>query len=241
MKGPLGFIQGFRALPRGTALLFQAPGLGSYLAISLLANFILVALLALGGWLAWTHWGEPALADLLPGWLAWAAGALTIGILALAAFLLFPLLIPLVATPFLDPLARKVESHLLGRPAPEPPGGLLPALLQDLQTACKLLLFGLLYALICLATAPFALGFLLALPLGSWLAAVSWLDHPLARRGFTWREKKAWIRAHLSPALGFGLAVSLSFLLPVYNLLLAAPAAAAGASLLYIRLSDHRK
>ena len=233
----MGFLVGFGALFAGLGLLFRVRGLGSYLLLSLGANLLAVALLAAGGWFAWDAWGAPALAALLPEWLLWAAHLLTILLLLTAAFLLFPLLIPLVATPFLEPLARRIESHLLGRPAPDLTGGFLRGALRDIGTGLKLLVWGVLYALLCLLLTPFALGLLLALGLGSWLAALSWLDYPLARRGLSWREKKAWVKAHLAPSLGFGLAVSLSFLLPLYNLLLAAPAAAAGAGWLYIRVN----
>jgi CysZ protein len=238
-RGIAGFLLGFGALFAGLGLLFRARGLGAYLLLSLGANLLAVALLAAGGWFAWDAWGAPALAAHLPEWLLWATHLLTLLLLLTAAFLLFPLLIPVVAAPFLDPLAAKIESHLLGRPAPDETGGFLRAALQDIWTGFKLLLWGLSYALLCLLLAPFALGLLLALALGSWIAALSWLDYPLARRGLSWRAKRAWVREHLAPSLGFGLAVSLSFLLPLYNLLLAAPAAAAGAGWLYIRLSDN--
>ncbi len=71
--------------------------------------------------------------------------------------------------------------------------------------------------------------------LGAWLTALAWLDYPLARRGKTFVEKRQWVRRNIGPSIAFGIAVLLTYLIPVYNLFLAAPAAAAGATAMYLK------
>jgi len=239
---PPGFAEGFLTPLAGLGLIFRVPGARKVLLFSILGNLAAVVLLVGAGWFAWFTWGVSFLENLAGGWLGsllvFGSGLLVAAVLLATAFLIFPVLVPVLSGPFHDPLARRIEAHLLGGPPPECPFSFLQGLLHDLSVTFKLLFLEILILAAAWISSFFlGSGLLVGLLLGSWLTALSWLDFPLARRGLSFREERAWVRAHLAPSMGFGLAVVLSFMVPLYNLFLAGPAAAAGASKLYIRVA----
>ncbi len=243
-EGP-GFLEAFLLPLEGLRLILEDPPARRVLFLSILGNFAAMAALVAGGWAAWFAWGAGLVRRLSGGFLGdflvFASGLIVLVLLVSLAFLVFPVLVPLVSGPFHEPLARRIEARVLGSPPPESPFGFFQGILHDLSVSLKLLLLEILALLLAgFSSFLFGSGLLVGLLLGSWLAALSWLDFPLARRGYSFSAERAWVRAHPGPAMGFGLAVTLSFMVPVYNLFLAAPSAAAGASMLYLRVSPPR-
>ena len=69
--------------------------------------------------------------------------------------------------------------------------------------------------------------------LGAWLSAFDYLDFPLARHRYPWKQRWAFLRRHFGASLGFGLGVFGLLLIPFLNLLIL-PAATVAATLLYV-------
>ncbi len=236
-----GFPEGFLFPFQGLRMVLGVPAARKVLLFSMAGNFAAMALLVGGGWFAWMTWGTVLVRRISGGWLGdilvFTSAFLALALLAVFAFLVFPVLTPILSGPFHEPLAKRIEAHILGSPPPESPFGFFQGILHDLSVSLKLLFLEILaLALSGLASFLLGSGLLVGLLLGSWLSALSWLDFPLARRGLSFARERAWVRAHLGVSLGFGLAVTLSFMIPFYNLFLAGPAAAAGASALYLRV-----
>ncbi len=190
---------------------------------------------AAAGWVEWI-WIGPARALLgllgLVLFLALAGGCLV------AAFLLAGLL----ASPFHDALARRVEALVAGEVPDAAGAGLLATLREGgralreelrrlgffLGVALPLGLAGLAIPGAQLVTGPALVLFtLLFLPL-------EYASYALDRRRLSFREKRRWILEHAPTMLGFGAAAFLACLLPGLNLL-AMPALVVGGTLLALR------
>jgi CysZ protein len=78
-------------------------------------------------------------------------------------------------------------------------------------------------------------GYLLAKFLG-----MDYVDWSLARRGYTWRERFAFAKAHRSALLGFGTAVIIALLVP-FGFIAVWPGAVAGGTILCTRLEPEDK
>ncbi len=238
-KSP-GFLQGFLFVVEGAGLVLRVPSARKVLLLSILGNLAAMVILVAAGVGAWLTWGASYLESLvhgtLGGFLFFFSGAVVLVVLVAMAFVLFPVLVPVLSGPFHEPLAKRIEAHILGQAPPESSFSFFRGIGHDLSVGLKLLLLDLAVLLLAgLASLFLGAGLLVGLLLGSWLSALSWLDFPLGRRGYSFSRQRAWVRSHFPASMGFGLAVTLSFMIPVYNLFLAGPAAAAGASLLYLR------
>ncbi|MGK0674638.1 MAG: sulfate transporter CysZ [Halothiobacillaceae bacterium] len=211
------FFHGLRAPWRGLRQMWQ-PGLRRYVLIPLVINAILF--IAAMVWLLSVL--DSTLREWLPDWLAgllYPVFALALGLLTL---LLSTQLANLLATPFNNLLAQRVET-LLGH-APDIParplwvevwrtlGGEMCRLVYFLGWALALLVLGFVPILGLLA--PF--GWLL---LGAWLMALQYLDYPLSLRGLDFPAQRRMVRRHLGFSLGFGFGAQLLHLLPGLNLL----------------------
>jgi uncharacterized protein involved in cysteine biosynthesis len=134
-----------------------------------------------------------------------------------------------LTAPVLEQVSRRVEAKIRGEAADRGRG-----LSSEVREAS----FASLYFL---AAAPIV--FLLGLiPFVGPPLAVLWAAHalafqltdpPLARRGHSFKAKRAWHAAHRAQSQGFGLAGLAALLVPLANLLLG-PAMAAGATLLVL-------
>jgi len=169
----------------------------------------------------------------IPGWLdvlltltLWA-GVLAAGVaLGLAVSLL-------LAAPVLERLSQRVEGIVRGR-VDEGGPGLRWEVAQSLRGA-----------LYFLAAAPgvFLLNFIPVIgPVfgavwGAHALAFQQTDAPLARRGLTFRDRRAWHRMRRPESLGFGLTALLTLLVPLANFLLV-PALAVGGTLLVMDLDQ---
>lgn len=234
--GPSALWAGASAPWRAFRLLARQPALWPLCLLPTLINVVLLGAFVFGlfthlpGWLeAWLPRGEG-------WWWAWLyyLALIVVGLLALGVgLLLLASLGRVLAAPFLDVLARRVEIVVSGAPAPPGPGPLATVARVLRQETLKLLL----YAALTLALT--FLGLLAPLLGGAASAALGWLlttfflalefmDYPLERRGLglggkiaaVWRTTPGW--------LGLGGALMALGLIPLLNLLFLPLAAVAG-------------
>jgi CysZ protein len=185
-------------------------------------------------WYAWL-WVAPARLVLwLVGLLLFAGLA---GVIMVAALLIANLL----ASPFLDALARRVEALVTGETVEDTAEGWLApvreggrAALEELRrmgffvaVQLGLLLVGLLPGGQVVAAPAMVLVAVLFLPL-------DYASYTLDRRRVPFREKRRWILARIPLMLGYGSAAFMTCLIPGLNLL-AMPVLVVGGTLLALR------
>ena len=178
----------------------------------------------LPSWLAWLHW------------LLWPLFILTA---LVVIFYTFSLVANVIAAPFNDLLAERVEKMVAPiQPAPQPPStdsnwrDLLSSPLAELR---KLLYFvGWAIPLVLLSFVP-------AVNVGapvlwavstSWMLALEYADYPLGNRGLDFRAQRRLLYQRPVLVLGFGGMTLILTLVPLLNFL-AMPAAVIGATLLW--------
>ena len=229
------FLSGIGYLLRGFDLI-RRPGWRRYAAAPVAVS--LLVFIALAGLLGWGF--ETWMEALLPAgwgwleWLLWPLFALVVGLIWVFTFVQLTFL---VGAPFNDLLSEKVQHHAGAPGAPE--GGWLGLLKEGpraVASAAQALAYSLMWAvpLLLLTLVPvvnLAAPVLWAL-LNAWLLAIEYADYPLGARGYSFKQKRAAVRAHRPLALGFGLATLVTMAVPVLNLI-AMPAAVAGSTLLY--------
>jgi len=187
------------------------------------------------GWLSWLWVGPAQLGlALLGGALFLAAAALCL----IAAFAAANLL----ASPFHDALAARVERLVTGR-EPDPPATRPGALLGDAARALREELRRMLF-FASLAVPIAALGWLLPpaqiltapalLGLTLCFLPLDYASYCLDRRRYSFAQKRRWLLAHAPASLGFGVAALLACLIPGANLV-AMPLLVVGGTLLALR------
>jgi CysZ protein len=231
------FALGASLLGRGVSLVLRTPrllGLGLLPALisGVLYAAALITLVAflprLTGAVTWFADGWT------PGWhdlLRILAGLALLGTAGLLGVLTFTAVTLLVGDPFYERLSDRVEDRYGGVPGAVPVvwwrNVLDSVRLIALSVLCGLPLFVLGFVPVVGQTvAP-----LLGAGVGGWLLAVELTGVPFQRRGQRLRDRRRALRSHGPVALGFGVAVFLSFLIPLGAILLM-PAAVAGAALL---------
>ncbi|MBK8978669.1 MAG: EI24 domain-containing protein [Planctomycetes bacterium] len=233
------FAQGFVAPFRATAWLLARPEYRGRLRAPLCASAVVVA--AVGGGLAWLAFRGArrltATLGELPDLAAPCAtlGAAAIAILATAITLYFtlPLLVELALSPFLDPLAEATERAFARCDMPALDPSLLGGLVAGLRAAVQILAIQLLLWLPLVALSLTGIGAAVAFLVAAWLNALVWFEIPCTRRGYGLRARVRLLRYNRARALGLGAGFQIGMLIPVFNLVLLAPAAAVAASALY--------
>ena len=233
-RGP-GFLwQGFG--------LIREPGLRSFVIIPMLINIAVIVGLSwlfgqqLDSWInAWLGG--------LPDWLAWLETLVWwLGfLLALLIFCyVFTLLANLIGSPFNGVLSARVEAHLTGK-RPESEVALWAEMADGVVTEVRKLAYylwrAILLGIISLILLPIpvvdaAIPFLW-FGFGAFMLAMEYLDHPMANRGYRFKQKLQQIRDRRGLSLGFGSAVTLLTAIPLVNLVVM-PAAVAGATALWV-------
>jgi CysZ protein len=148
----------------------------------------------------------------------------------------------LIASPFNDALAARVEELVTESAQPEAAaGGAIRQLASDARYAItsevrKVVFFVVVEAaLLCVNIVP-GVGTLLFAALNTvfavHFAALEYLDYPMSRRRIPFAAKWAFLRDHRWASLGLGTAVFLTFFLPGLNFA-CMPLAVTGATLLY--------
>ena len=229
------FAHGFAGYFRAAGQLFGVPRALPLLLVPMLLSSVL---LAGGTWAALHYAVDPVLRwlqqdsdDALVRFFAvFALAIAAVGLVVVGVWLLVPLLHPLLLAPFLDPLAAAVERQVLGAAPPRSGRGALAGLVGLLGFALLVALLQAALIVVGFVLAPSGVGLVLVSVLNAWLAALTWLDHPLARREFGTGARLAFVRRHWALALGLGLGYQVGLWIPVFNLLLAGPAAAVAAT-----------
>jgi uncharacterized protein involved in cysteine biosynthesis len=257
MESPLSALDGFRLPLEGGRLLLRekrlwAPAVAP-IGFSLLAFAVAASLLVAyaGGLYDWATLWLPA--PEAASWYAWlwvgpakAAlaifGALTFAVIAGVALLISFLVANVLASPFLDVLASRVELIETGVVQEDAPTGLignaadvLRSLREELRRALfflgvvgSLVLLGFVIPGAHLVTGPSILGFaILFLPL-------DYASYTLDRRRYSFRQKRIWLMANKPVVVGFGCGAFLICWVPGLNFL-AMPLLVVAGSLLAIR------
>jgi CysZ protein len=223
---------------RGLSLLNQ-PGVRRFVIIPLLINILIFAGLI---WLSADQFGSfiDWMTPTLPDWLLWLTWLLWL-IFGLMAFIVlffgFSILANLVGAPFNSYLAAAVEKHLTGQTLPDSGKSLWQDAVEALIGELKKILYYLLWA-IPLLILGFIPGINLLSPVfwaifGAWMLSLEYTDYPLGNHGITFPAIRRKISEQRMLSLGFGGAVMLATLIPLFNFLVM-PVAVAGATALRV-------
>jgi len=231
------FFRGAGFLFRGFALLFSCPRAGVLALVPLVTSLVaFLAIGALGVWLAGHYGGRLAGGGWGTLW-AWTAGVLAFLAFLVAGFFTFGMIASLAAAPFNGLLSEAVEKHLTGGTGEVRDRGPAAEVLRSGVSAGKLfaLEFGVMIPALVLLLVPIV-GALVYAAMAGFFLALNYLDSPLDRRKLGLRRKLAFCGEHRAEVMGFGVLVYLAMLVPLVNLL-AVPAAAAGATGLFVALN----
>lgn len=163
------------------------------------------------------------------------AGLGMVGVAGLLSVLTFTAVTLLIGDPFYEKISAMAEAHF-GGVADEVEIEWWRSLGRSLVDSLRLIGLSILFGipLLLLGFVPVVgqlLGLVLGAAVGGWLLAVELSGVPFQRRGKRLRDRRAALRGRRAMTLGFGVAVFLSFLVPLGAVLLM-PAAVAGAALL---------
>lgn len=221
---------------RGLSLL-NKPGVRRFVIIPLLINILIFGGLI---WLSADRFGVfiDWMTPTLPEWLLWLTWLLWL-IFGLTAFVVvffgFSILANLVGAPFNSYLAAAVEKHLTGQALPDTGKSFWQEAVEALLGELKKILYYLLWAI-----PLFLLGFtpvinlfapLLWVLFGAWMLSLEYLDYPLGNYGLTFPAIRRKLREQRMLSLGFGAAVMLATLIPLFNFLVMPVAVAAATAL----------
>lgn len=232
-------ITGAHYLLRGFRLIRQ-PGVRRYVAIPLLLNTLIFAVLTV--YAARRLQALMAqLASVLPDWLDWLQWLLW-PLLVLVALVViyvgFSLLLNLIGAPFNSLLAEAVETHLTGRAVPDQPWSRLlldiaPALLNELRKIAYFLMWALPLLLISFIPPLNLAAPLLWIVFGAWMLCLQYADYAMGNHRLPFREQRRTLARQWRVSLGFGGAALLATLIPGINLIVM-PVAVAGATAMYL-------
>lgn len=232
---------GFLYFFQGIKLMFT-PGIRRYVIIPLTINILLF------GGLIWfgadqfqvlVTWLVHKLPDWLQflEWLFW----ILFGISALLIlFFTFSLLANIIGGPFNEMLAEAVEFQLTGE-RPEDVGGvkkllanIVPSMIDEIKKLLYLVLWSIPFLILFIIpviniAAPF-----IWLVFTAWMLTIEYADYPMGNHGLRSDEQKQRLRKKRFLSLGFGGAVSIATMIPVFNFLVM-PAAVAGATALWVK------
>jgi len=223
---------GFGYFIQGLGLLFK-PGVKRFVIMPLLINLILFALLI---WLAGDYFQQLVnyLLSYLPGWLQWLSSILWLLFAMLAGlimFFTFSFVANLIGAPFNSYLAAAVEKHLTGK---NPVGserklwaefGVM--VLSELKKWGYYALWAIPLFIVSWFVAPVAP--FLWFVFGAWMFSIEYLDYPMGNYGLTFSDIRKQIATKRSLAMGFGSAVTLATMIPIFNFIVM-PVAVAGAT-----------
>jgi CysZ protein len=223
---------------RGLSLI-NKPGVRRFVIVPLLINILIFAGLI---WFTADQFGVflDWMTPTLPEWLLWLTWLLWL-VFGLMAFIVlffgFTLLANLVGAPFNSYLAAAVEKHLTGQPVPDSGKTLGQDIVDGVLGELKKILYYLMWA-IPLFIISFIPGINLLSPLlwavfGAWMLSLEYTDYPLGNYGLTFPAIRQKISEQRMLSLGYGAAVMLATLIPLFNFLVM-PVAVAGATALRV-------
>jgi len=228
---------GFGYFIQGLSLIFK-PGVKRFVVIPLLINIIIFAILimALGGYV--DDLIKEYIPKDLPDWLAWVSVVLEIMYYLLALlvmFYTFSFVANVVGAPFNGYLAAKVEQHITGKAPPGSDRNIMAEFTVIMLSELKKWLYYFMWA-IPLILLSLVLLFIFP-PLiavvwfifGSWMFSLEYSDYPMGNYGLTFSEIRKEISKKRMLTLGFGSAVTIGTMMPMFNFIVM-PVAVAGAT-----------
>ncbi len=231
-------ISGAGYLLQGVRLIAR-PGLRRFVLIPLLVNMLVFT----GAIYVSFSQFEGLMASLdarMPDWLGWLNWLLwpIFGLLILVVvFYSFGMVANLVASPFNNLLAEKVELLLTGQPLEQDNdfrrmlAELVPTLLDELRKILYALLWAIPFLLLLFVP---IVGPLLWFLYTAWILTVQYSDYPMGNHGLKFGEMRQRLRRRRTLSLGFGAAAAGMGMIPVVNFILM-PSAVAGATAMWLR------
>lgn len=247
LRGPAAFVQGALVPLQATVFLLARPRLWLLVLVPIVLNVLLLAGLF--------YWGFSYCADVLRQWLAghdawywqgllWFVRVFFWVIVLVIVYFIFTPLALVIAAPFNDALAQRVERlHGFGiedsRPAVAALVGdtLFCLVNEGKRLALVLGVFLLLLPLNLVPLVGSAAYIAAATAWGAWCAAVEFTSYAGDRRRIGFGSKWAMLSRRRAAAFGFGLATAGLLLVPFVNVLMVAVSAVAG-TMLFGALAD---
>ncbi|NKN32510.1 sulfate transporter CysZ [Marichromatium bheemlicum] len=231
MLGAGYLLQGVRLITR--------PGLRRFVLIPLAVNILVFSLAIYLGVREFATFLELIEAQIPSwlGWLDWILWPVFALLLLVVVFYTFNLVANLIASPFNNLLAEKVELLLTGRPLQDSGGvgkllkELLPTLFEELVKVVYALALAIPFLVLLFVP---VVGPLLWFLYTAWILAVQYSDYPMGNHGLKFREMRARLRGERGLSLGFGAAAAGLGMVPVVNFILM-PSAVAGATAMWVR------
>lgn len=230
---------GFGFFIQGLSLIFK-PGVKRFVAVPLLINIIIFALLImiLGGYV------EQAIQENIPqDWPGWIKGLLEIMYYLIALiimFFTFSFVANLVGAPFNGYLAAAVEKHLTGITPPGSDRNIMAEfgviMLSELKKWLYYFMFAIplaILSLLLLAIFPPLIPFIWFL-FGAWMFSIEYSDYPMGNYGLTFSEIRKEVAKKRMISLGFGSGVTLGTMVPLFNFIVM-PVAVAGATAMRVK------
>lgn len=181
---------------------------------------------SLFSWLNIENWGFWAKLITYPG--------LIVGY-GLFAFFTFVAVAGIISIPFMDMMSEKIEQII--RPHHENSGfwfGLKHGFISSIIVLFRMLV-------VMTVSLPFLLipllGTVVYFLINSWYIGFSFLDIPMGRRGWTFKEKKFFLQNYKYSQLWFGIIINTLTMIPVFNLLII-PWATATGTLIFIEIRE---
>ena len=232
---------GFGYFIQGLSLISK-PGVKRYVVIPLLINIIIFAVLImlLGGYV--DDLIKEYIPDDLPDWLAWVGVILEIMyylIALLVMFYTFSFVANVVGAPFNGYLAAKVEQYITGKAPPGSDRNIMAEFTVIMLSEVKKWLY---YFMIAIPLIILSLVLLFIFPpliavvwfiFGSWMYSIEYSDYPMGNYGLTFSEIRKEVSTKRWMTLGFGSAVTIGTMMPLFNFIVM-PVAVAGATAMRI-------
>ncbi len=234
----MSLLRGASYLVRGLRLLNQ-PGIRAYAIIPALINmvlFIAVTVFLSSGLDKWVNGLIPHLPHWLQ-WLDWLLWAVAFIAAIVLSFFAVSLVANLIAAPFNEILAERVELHLIGGPQTRHStsflSGLSAALMNQLRKLGYFAVRAVPLLLLYLIPGVNAAAPLIWLLFSAWMMAVEYVDYPMGNHGLNFPIQRRVLSGNRLLALGFGGAVLSLTAVPVINFIIM-PAAVAGAAVMWV-------
>jgi uncharacterized protein involved in cysteine biosynthesis len=234
-RNPLQVLAGFHDVRRALFALLHGKEFIGLLRLPVAMNVFAFTLLVVGGWLLLSPLFAAAFAT--PWWLfdgvrqhfATTGSALW---LCASWLLLGPPLLDLIAGPAQEPLRLAIERRMLGTVAPRTPSYEVLRLHDRARLLLRLLLLWPVSLAVVLV--PW-LGLPLVIAFGAAVAAIVWLEPPMAARGLGLRSRLRCLLRQRWRCLGVGAGIQLAAAVPFVNLLALAPIATIAATATYLQ------
>nr|VFK54510.1 MAG: CysZ protein [Candidatus Kentron sp. TC] len=231
---------------RGFPLL-NLPGIRRYVAIPLIINTSLFALLIYFGAERFDELLDQSIPDWLD-WLRWLLWPLFAILSLFVTFFLFSLVGNLIAAPFNSLLAEALHARLAEPTSSQDAGSrdaewlaffgdiaksIVPSLLSELRKLRYLLARAIPLGLLFLIPGVNIIAPFLWLAFSAWMLAIEYADYPMGNHGLSFPEQRKYLGERRTLGFGFGGMVLLATMLPGLNFLVI-PTAVAGATLLWV-------